>query len=74
MLDYLVLALTHGLMAIAIWRLLQRPDLDEDPPRESPGEAPPPDSRGPRGMQPLKPLSRPVTTMNAPKMKLPPRA
>jgi len=28
--DILSLALTHGLMAIALWRLLQRDDLDRD--------------------------------------------
>ncbi|MGC1269142.1 MAG: hypothetical protein WA842_00940 [Croceibacterium sp.] len=30
MIDTLTLALTHGLMALALWRLLFRPDLDED--------------------------------------------
>jgi hypothetical protein len=29
--DILTLALTHGLMAIALWRLLWREDLDRDP-------------------------------------------
>jgi hypothetical protein len=28
--DILTLALTHGLMAIALWRLLWRDDLDRD--------------------------------------------
>jgi len=28
--DLLTLALTHGLMAIALWRLLSRPELDEE--------------------------------------------
>jgi hypothetical protein len=28
--DILSLALTHALMAIALWRLLQRDDLDRD--------------------------------------------
>ena len=28
MVDYFTLALTHGLMAIALWRLLARPELD----------------------------------------------
>jgi len=28
--DILSLALTHGLMAVALWRLLQREDLDRD--------------------------------------------
>jgi hypothetical protein len=29
--DILTLALTHGLMAIAVWRLLWRDDLGRDP-------------------------------------------
>ena len=35
MIDSFALALTHGLMLLAAWRLLSRPDLDDD-------EAPPP--------------------------------
>lgn len=31
MVDIATLALTHGLMAIALWRLLWRDDLDSDP-------------------------------------------
>jgi len=34
MVDILTLALTHGLMAVALWRLLRRDDLDRDPDRE----------------------------------------
>ena len=30
MVDLFTLALTHGLMAIALWRLLFRPDLDQE--------------------------------------------
>lgn len=30
MIDTLTLALTHGLMALALWRLLFRRDLDQD--------------------------------------------
>jgi len=30
MVDYLTLALTHGLMALALWRMLFRRDLDQD--------------------------------------------
>ena len=30
LIDYLTLALTHGLMALALWRLLWRDDLDAD--------------------------------------------
>ena len=32
MVDYFALALTHGLLALAAWRLVQRADLDRDPP------------------------------------------
>jgi hypothetical protein len=28
MIDYFALALTHGLIALALWRLLQRGELD----------------------------------------------
>lgn len=30
MIDYFAIALTHGLIALAVWRLLSRPDLDDD--------------------------------------------
>ena len=30
MIDTFALALTHGLMMLAAWRLLSRPDLDDD--------------------------------------------
>jgi len=30
LIDLFTLALTHGLMALALWRLLFRPDLDAD--------------------------------------------
>ena len=50
MVDLFTLALTHGLMAIALWRLLFRPELDTEdapaplrpwrkPPAEEPGDA-----------------------------------
>ncbi|MBO9517681.1 MAG: hypothetical protein J7493_06400 [Porphyrobacter sp.] len=32
MVDIFTLALTHGLLAVAIWRLLSRPDLDSEEP------------------------------------------
>ena len=32
MVDYFALALTHGLLALAAWRLIQRKDLDRDSP------------------------------------------
>ena len=31
MIDYFTLALTHGLMALALWRMLFREDLDSEP-------------------------------------------
>jgi hypothetical protein len=31
MIDYFALALTHGLIALALWRMLQRSDLDSEP-------------------------------------------
>ena len=48
MIDNFALMLTHGLMLVAAWRLLSRPDLDDDaapvpeadlrrwPPRDTP--------------------------------------
>jgi hypothetical protein len=30
MIDNFAIAVTHGLMALAAWRLLSRPDLDDD--------------------------------------------
>lgn len=38
MVDNLSLALTHGLMLLATWLLLSRPDLDRE---AGPGEKPP---------------------------------
>jgi hypothetical protein len=37
MIDSFSLALTHGLLLLVAWRLLARPDLDEDP---APGAEP----------------------------------
>ena len=37
MIDNFSLALTHGLLLLVAWRLLSRPDLDEDP---APGAEP----------------------------------
>lgn len=36
MVDNFSLAVAHALIAIAIWRLLRRDDLDIDPPIETP--------------------------------------
>ena len=38
MIDLFALALTHGLLALAAWRLMRRADLDRDPARSGPGE------------------------------------
>jgi hypothetical protein len=45
MIDYLTLALTHGLMALALWRLLFRPDLDVDLDVGASGNGPAPRAR-----------------------------
>jgi hypothetical protein len=37
MIDYFSLALTHGLLVIACWRLLQSDDLDSEPEKDEPG-------------------------------------
>jgi hypothetical protein len=36
MIDLFALALTHGLLALAAWRLMQRADLDRDPAKSEP--------------------------------------
>lgn len=36
MIDYFSLALTHGLLALAAWRLMLRVDLDRDPEEGAP--------------------------------------
>jgi hypothetical protein len=44
MIDNFALALSHGLMLLAAWRLLRRPDLDDDaalpPPSKTPEARP----------------------------------
>jgi hypothetical protein len=41
MIDNFALGLTHGLMLLAAWLLLRRPDLDsEAPPQEKPERRP----------------------------------
>jgi hypothetical protein len=37
MIDNFALALSHGLMMLAAWRLLTRPDLDKDEAPPAPG-------------------------------------
>jgi hypothetical protein len=38
MIDYFALALTHGLIALALWRMLQRAELDAEPAAGDEGE------------------------------------
>jgi hypothetical protein len=45
MIDNFALALSHGLLLLAAWRLLSRPDLDDD----AAPVPPPADRRRPRG-------------------------
>lgn len=40
MIDTFSLLLSHGLIVLAFWRLLSRPDLDRDIPPPAPGEKP----------------------------------
>ncbi|MGD9811579.1 MAG: hypothetical protein AB7U35_09640 [Sphingobium sp.] len=44
MIDTFSLLLSHGLLILACWRLLSRPDLDRDPPA---GETQPPGDTAP---------------------------
>ena len=37
MIDDFAILLTHGLMLLAAWRLLTRPDLDREGPPDKPG-------------------------------------
>lgn len=41
MVDYFSLALSHGVLLIAFWRLMLREDLDAEPPREEEEANPP---------------------------------
>ncbi len=36
MVDFFALALSHGLLALVAWRLMQRNDLENDPPEADP--------------------------------------
>ncbi len=54
MIDYFALALTHGLLALAAWRILHRDDLDHEDPaagQEQPPAAPQPPAAARRGLQ-----------------------
>jgi hypothetical protein len=37
LIDLFTLALTHGLIAVALWRLLFRPELDDESPKKGAG-------------------------------------
>lgn len=43
MIDNLALAISHGLIALTVWKLLRRPDLDRE---VAPGDAAPPGKKG----------------------------
>jgi hypothetical protein len=40
MIDYFALALTHGLIGLALWRMLQRAELDAEPVAGEDSESP----------------------------------
>lgn len=48
MVDYFSLAVTHGLMALAVFRLMLRADLDRDPPAPEASEPAAHDDKGKR--------------------------
>ena len=58
MIDYFALALTHGLLALAAWRILQRDDLDHEEPCEDQDQ----------------PLAAPASTDAARRLQVRPRA
>lgn len=41
MIDLFSLALSHGLLMLAAWRIVRRPDLDREPPAPPPANTPP---------------------------------
>ncbi|MEC3909968.1 hypothetical protein U5A82_05615 [Sphingobium sp. CR2-8] len=41
MIDALSLLISHGVILLAAWRLLSRPDLDRDPPPQRPSGSEP---------------------------------
>jgi hypothetical protein len=45
MIDIFALVVTHAVLALALWRLVQRDDLDLDPPAEEAPSTPPPPPR-----------------------------
>lgn len=45
MIDNFALVVTHGLLALALWRLVQRSDLDLDPLVEETPPPPPPEPK-----------------------------
>jgi hypothetical protein len=53
MIDNFALALSHGLLLLAAWRLLSRPDLDDDKASAPAAPAAPERGRGRWGRQPL---------------------
>lgn len=62
MVDYFSLALSHGLIALALVRLLLRPDLDRDPLPETDG----PETDKVDEVEPADPVSSGVPRLNRP--------
>lgn len=51
MIDYFALALTHGLLLLGAWQMLQRADLDHEEPVD-PAAAPPAEPARPAAAKP----------------------
>jgi hypothetical protein len=51
MIDLFAIVLTHGLLALAAWRLLSRGDLDGDPEPGPPADEDAPPPRVKRGLR-----------------------
>ena len=48
MIDNFALVVTHAVLALALWRLVQRDELDVDPPAPDPAPPPPAPEPEPR--------------------------
>ena len=51
MIDFFALALSHGLLALACWRILRRDDLDEESVAPAPEPAEPPVAKPKPGLR-----------------------
>ena len=54
MVDYFSLALSHGVLLLAFWRLTWRDDLDREPPREEEPDTPGEPEKASRRIRPLR--------------------